>query len=113
MPLHSAFSHGKRLVITIAKGDVLPREILDYLDRLDASGARSYGKIFDVTALEVPFSPENIQAFAALVRERELEGPVGPIAIVVGTEEALAKARLFATGAALKRHQARHRRAAA
>jgi hypothetical protein len=103
MPIHSTFSHGKRLVITIAKGDVLPGEMFDYLDRLDKGGARPYRKIFDVTALEAPFTAESVQALAELVRERELEGPVGPVAIVVGTEQALAKAQLFAVGASVRR----------
>jgi hypothetical protein len=103
MPIHSTFSHTRRLVIAIAKGDVLPAEVLDYLDRLDKGGARPYGKIFDVTAIETPFSPDSIKAFAELVRERELEGPVGPVAIVVGNEEGLAKARLFAATASVRR----------
>jgi hypothetical protein len=103
MPLHSTFSHARRLVITIAKGDVLPGEVLDYLDRLDKGGARPYGKIFDVTALEVPFSVESIHAFAELVRGREREGPTGPVAIVVGSEAALAKARVFAAEASVHR----------
>jgi hypothetical protein len=103
MPLHSTFSHGKRLVITIAKGEVLPQEMLDYLADLDASGARPYGKIFDVTALEMPITSESIQALAALVRQREREGPVGPIAVVVGSDEVLRQALVFATNAKVER----------
>ncbi|SKA30924.1 hypothetical protein SAMN02745126_05051 [Enhydrobacter aerosaccus] len=115
MPLHSTFSHPLRLVITVAKGDVLPREMLDYLGRLDASGARPYRKIFDVTALEMPITSEAIRNLASIVRAREAEGPVGPVAIVVGTDSAYRKAQLFVREATMKRpikvfreqHQAR------
>ncbi len=104
MPLHTTFSHGLRLVITVAKGDVLPREVLDYLARLDASCARPYRKIFDITALETPITADAVRKLATLVRQREAEGgPSGPVAIVVGNDQAYRKACLFAVDASIDR----------
>lgn len=115
MPLHSTFSPPLQLVVTIAKGEVKPGEMQDYLAQVDANGARAYRKMFDITALETPVTAEMVRRLAALVRARESEGASGPIAIVVATDKAYRKARLFAVDATVKRpikvfreqHQAR------
>lgn len=104
MPLQWTVSHPNRLVIAIAKGSVLAQEMLDLLAGLDAEKARPYRKIIDVTGMAHGFTDKQVQAFAALVRERETETrDVGPLAIVAGTEETLRLARTFAASAEAKR----------
>ena len=42
-------SHPTRLVIAVAKDELLLQDIEDYLDGIVAAGALSYRKIFDTT----------------------------------------------------------------
>src|SRR5581483_7124071 len=52
-------------------------------------------KMIDVKGLTTRFEPEQIGAFAAVVREREVDSVVGPIAIVVGPGPLAQQARTF------------------
>jgi hypothetical protein len=81
MPLQWTISHSMRLVIAVAKGEMRPQNMIDFLSHLDAEGARPYAKIFGVSELVSVFTDESVRALANLVRARELESPVGPIKI--------------------------------
>ena len=103
MPLQWTISHSMRLVIAVAKGEMRPQNMIDFLSHLDAEGARPYAKIFSVSELVSVFTDESVRALATLVRVREREGTVGPIAIVVGDEATYEQACLFAEVAELVR----------
>ena len=45
MPLHWTISHSKRLVVAVAKGEMRPGAMVDFLAALDAADARPYGKL--------------------------------------------------------------------
>ncbi|WP_421999151.1 hypothetical protein [Reyranella sp.] len=96
MPLQWTVSHRLRLVVAVAKGDVRPRDLIDFLARLDDERARPYGKIFGVTDLVTVFSEDDIHNLAALVRRRESESLVGPLAIVATEDRCHRQAELFA-----------------
>ena len=95
MPIEWTISHGSRLVIAVAKGEMRPEHMRDFLQAIDREGARPYAKMIDVKGLTTSFAPEQIGAFAAIVREREVDSVVGPIAIVVGTGTVAQQARAF------------------
>ena len=95
MPIEWTISHGSRLVVAVAKGEMRPEHMRDFLQAIDQAGARPYGKMIDIKGLTTSFAPEQIGAFAAIVREREVDSVVGPIAIVVGVGPLAPQARAF------------------
>ena len=103
MPLQWTISHPKRLVVAVAKGEIRPRAMVDFLATLDQAGARPYGKLIFLEGLITRFSEENLIGLANLVRQREQEGTVGPIAIVTQDDALFEQARRFADLAALVR----------
>ena len=95
MPIEWTISHGSRLVVAVAKGEMQLEHMRDFLQAIDREGARPYAKMIDVKGLTTRFEPEQIGALAAVVREREVDGAVGPIAIVVGPGPLAQQARAF------------------
>jgi hypothetical protein len=95
MPIEWTISHGSRLVIAVAKGEMQPEQVRDFLQAIDREGARPYAKMIDVKGLTTTFAPEQVGTLAAIVREREVDSVVGPIAIVVGTGTVAQQARTF------------------
>ena len=55
MPVQWTNSHPKRLVVAVAKGEVRPRAMVDFLARLDAAGARPYAKLVFLERYYWPF----------------------------------------------------------
>jgi hypothetical protein len=86
MPLQWTISHSRRLVIAIAKGEMRPGTVIDFLARLDAEGARPYAKMFAMEQLVTVFTDESVLRLASMVRDRERESIVGPIAIIAGDD---------------------------
>jgi hypothetical protein len=96
MPLSWSISHPSRLVIAIAKGDLEPEDMMDFVLSVDGASARSYRKMIDVTGVTARFSAEKIRRFAELIRRREDESEVGAIGVVAGSPDAHRQAVLFA-----------------
>ena len=95
MPIEWTISHGARLVVAVAKGEMRPEHMRTFLQAIDEAGARPYAKMIDVKGLTTRFDAEQIGALAAVVREREVDSVVGPIAIVVGPGPLAQQARAF------------------
>jgi hypothetical protein len=116
MPIQCTVSHGKRLVLAIARDKLLASDLVGYLFDLDREKAGGYRKLFDISAVTSLLSDERIETFAEIIRERELSAPAGPIALVAGNPVLVRKARLFAERAQGRRpirvfaeqHDARH-----
>jgi hypothetical protein len=103
MSLHWSISHPKRLVIAVAKGTLQAGEVVDFLARLDADGARPYAKMFDITPLASRFDDDSVRALAVVVRDREQSSEVGPLAVVASSDDTYRQATLFAEAAHLAR----------
>jgi len=103
MPLQWSVSHPARLVLIVAKGEVLVEEIAELLAGLDRDKARPYRKIADIDGLETRFSDEQVRALASVVRAREQATEVGPIAIIAKKPEVVHMARLFVEQAEMAR----------
>ena len=95
MPLQWTISHPKRLVLAVLKGEVRPRGMIDFLAALDAAGARPYAKLVFPEQLVTTFSEDSVIALAKLVRQREQESKVGPIAIIVQDDATFEQACQF------------------
>jgi hypothetical protein len=96
-------SHPSRLVLAVAKGELDPYDMVEFVVRIDAAHARPYRKMIDVTGVTARFSADKIRRFADLIRGREDGGEVGPIGVVAGSPEAHRQAVLFAKQA--QRHR--------
>ena len=83
-------------MLAIAKDKLLASDLVGFLFDLDREKAREYRKLFDITGVTSPLSDERIETFAEIIREREQDGPTGPLAIVAGNPALAGKARLFA-----------------
>ena len=104
MPLQWSVSHPARLVLIVAKGEVLAGEMMELLAGLDREKARPYRKIAEVDGLESRFSDDQVRALAAAVRAREqATTEVGPIAIVARNPEVARMAQLFVEAAEMAR----------
>ena len=103
MPFSWCISHPSRLVIAVAKGELDPRDMMEFVFSVDAAKARPYAKMIDVTGVTARFSADKIRCFAVLIRQREDESEVGPIGVVAGSPDAHRQAVLFAKQA--QRHR--------
>ena len=103
MPVQWTISHPKRLVVAVAKGEVRPRAMVDFLAGLDAAGARPYAKLVFLERLVTTFTEDSVIALASLVRQREQESEVGPIAIIAQDDATFEQACQFAHVAELVR----------
>jgi len=116
MPIQCTVSHGKRLVLAIAKDKLLASDLVGFLFDLDREKAGPYRKIFDISGVTSLLSDERIGTFAEIVREREQSDPAGPLAIVAADPALSRKAKLFAQKAQgarpirvfAEQHDARH-----
>src|SRR5579872_2698728 len=57
MPIEWTISHGSRLVVAVAKGEMWPEHMRDFLQAIDQAGARPYAKMIDVKGLTTSFDP--------------------------------------------------------
>ena len=103
MPLHWTVSHPQRLVIAVAKGEVRAEEVETYLENVFAQGGAPYRKMFDISQTETAFDESVLKGFAAWVRRRAADGPIGPVAIVATGDEGFRQAGVFAEAATVDR----------
>ena len=99
MPVHWTVSHPNRLVVAIAKDEVVARDIEKYFAGVTAEGAMGYAKIFEITHTPQALSDENLKALGHRVIFYAQHGQVGPVAIVAASDESYEKASVFAAAA--------------
>jgi hypothetical protein len=99
MPIQCSISHGKRLVLAIAKEKLLASDLVGFLFDLDRQKAGAYRKMFDISSVTSLLSDERVETFAEIIRERELSSPAGPLALVARGPVLARQARLFAAKA--------------
>jgi hypothetical protein len=103
MPVHWTISHANRLVVAIAKDEVVARDIEQYFAGVTAEGGMAYRKIFEITHTPMALSEENLRALGARMIYYAEHGQVGPVAIVAASDESYAQAQLFAQAAHISR----------
>ena len=97
MPVTWTVSPSIRLVVAVCKGKVSPQDMNAYLDAVVVAGAMPYRKIFDLGQATLDYSDEDMMALGARIQAYAQHGgqPMGPLAIVAGTDKAQEQARLF------------------
>ena len=102
MPLHWTIDHDERLVVAVAEGKLVTDDVEPYLVEVVAQAAMPYRKIFDVSAPGVSLAVQEMQALGRSMRRFANNGPMGPLALVVGGHSHL-QAAIFADGAGVHR----------
>jgi hypothetical protein len=97
MPVHWTISHPTRLVVAVCKKAVYRADIEAYLDGVMVGGAMPYRKIFELKDADWKLGDTDMMALGARIRAYAKAGPMGPLAIVAGTDEAYETAMMFAT----------------
>lgn len=85
------------------EGFVLPEEVMTFLAKVDERRARPWRKIFDVSGLKSTIPDERVLDLAKLIRARNAETTIGPIAVVATDPSILRQAALFIGAGATQR----------
>jgi hypothetical protein len=101
VPVTWSISHDDRLVLAAADGDVSLKDLEQYMSAVADAGAMPYRKLFDATYVTPgTIRLAELKAFAGMMVTFAKGGPIGPGAIVVGSELEQEMAEVFAqTGA--------------
>ena len=96
MPVKWSINHEDRIVLANAEGEASIEDLEQYLSAMAAAGGMPYRKLFDTTYLAPgALRLAELRAFSAKVLAHAKQGPIGPIAIVVGTELEQEMAEMF------------------
>ena len=87
MPVKWSICHEDRIVLASADGEVSVTDLDHYLSAVVAAGGLPYRKLFDLTyVVSGGLRLAELRAFSKTVLSLAKDGPIGPIAIVVGSE---------------------------
>jgi hypothetical protein len=103
VPLDIDIDHGRRLVHTKADGTIVLQEILDYFDKVVIEDGLPYAKLFDASQAEFSLSDDDMMALGARVSAYAAMEPRGPIALIVGSDQANLLGQRFANLGGAKR----------
>ena len=96
-------SHERRLVSAIVIARATPEHFAAYLGAVDRAGAVAYRKLFSIVG-DAHVAAQDVPAFAAhAVKQARGVSRVGPVAIVVATQESNALAEWFKSLATVER----------
>src|SRR5262245_13531432 len=95
MPVHWTVFHATRQVVITARGIVHLSDMEECVEGIMTPATLSYRKLVDLSRGRAALSREDIATLATYARERSGSGPMGPLAITVGSDEAEQQARLF------------------
>lgn len=87
MPVTWSISREDRLVLVALDGEVQANDIQEFMSAMVTEGALSYRKLFDARYV-VPggLRLSDFKAFAGTVVAMAKDAPVGPLAIVIGSD---------------------------
>ena len=87
MPVKWSINHEERLVLASAEGEASMADLAQYLAGMIAAGGLPYRKLFDTTYIAPgALRLAELRALSKQVLELGKGGPIGPIAIIVGSE---------------------------
>ena len=87
MPVKWWINHEERLVQASVEGEASLPDLEEYMSGVAAAGGMPYRKLFDATYVAPgALRLAELRAFSKKVLELAKGGPLGPIAIVVGSE---------------------------
>jgi hypothetical protein len=87
MPLYWTIDSKERLFTGRGEGKVTFADAMSLLDVLAGTGALSYRKLFDASAIQSSMTGEELLMVCAKIRAYHEQGPVGALAIVCTPEQ--------------------------
>jgi len=103
MPLYWTIDSKERLFTGSGEGKVTFADAMSLLDVLAGTGALSYRKLFDASAIQSSMTGEELLMVCAKIRACHELGPVGALAIVCTPEQTVTFAPLLGALAAADR----------
>jgi hypothetical protein len=96
MPVNWSISHKDQIVLAAAEGEVSVEDLERYVSEMADAGGLPYRKLFDLTYVASGgLRLAELRAFSRKVVALAKDGPIGPIAIVVGSELEQELAEMF------------------
>jgi hypothetical protein len=95
MPILWTVFHSTREVVISVDGVSLLKEMEECVEGIMTPATRSYRKLVDLVKGRLALSLEDIEALAAYVRELGGTGPMGALAITVGSDASERQAQHF------------------
>jgi hypothetical protein len=94
MPIYWQIDSKEKLVTVTGEDEVTCAELNAYLDAVQGASAMAYRKLFDITAVHLAVTKEDMLAVGAKIRSYHSQ-PVGPLAIVLTHDQADLLARVL------------------
>jgi hypothetical protein len=95
MPVLWTVFHSTREVLISVDGVAFLKEMKECVEGIMTPATLSYRKLVDLSKGGLALSREDIEALEAYVRKLGGSGPMGPLAIMVGSDESEQQARHF------------------
>ena len=87
--------HDQRLVRATGSDSVTMADIMGYLAEVAAAGGMPYGKFIDARFTTLDLNASDVRHLSEAVKHYAMQGPLGPIAILVDVEMTAFVAELF------------------
>ena len=95
MPVHWKVSHTTRSVVISAAGVICLADMEECIRAVAIPATLSYRKLVDLGRAQLSFGRDGVFALSRYIREHRGMGPVGALAIVVGSDAVEQQARQF------------------
>lgn len=95
MPLRWEILHPEKLIHVIAEGPVTVQQLEEHFDAVVVANALSYAKLFDATRVEPVYNDHDVMMLGARLSAYASNFESGPLAVVVGSEDARVAFRRF------------------
>ncbi len=95
MPIAYALDPARKRLQAVASGPVSFEDVRAHLLREHADGNLGYPELIDGSRAQVTFSPQQVRQIVGLMQELGARAPLGPAAVVVGSELAFGMMRML------------------
>lgn len=95
MPIAYALDPERRRLRAVASGPISFEDVRAHLLREHADGNLGYPELIDGTSAQVTFTPQQVRQIVALMHELGAEAPLGPAAVLVGSDLAFGMLRML------------------
>jgi phage-related protein len=102
MPVHWTISHAHQLVVAVATAPTTVEDVERYVSEIQAEGGLRYRKMF-VAEPGSTFSLDDIKRLGVVMHQYAKQTDLGPLAIVISSDEQLAAAAEYVKAAAAGR----------
>ena len=95
MPIAYALDPERKRLRAVASGPISFEDVRAHLLREHADGNLGYPELIDGTHAQPTFTPQQVREIVGLMRELGAKEPLGPAAVLVGSEMAFGMLRML------------------